>query len=123
MATKSIVTGGAGFIGSSLVRELLNSGEDRVGVIDNLNSGKLANKLSLAPKGGGGVLALAAVAGPAGFADEQGLAAHFFLDLMISVSNIVRGISHQQLAHARHFCGSRSSVRATRSFTGRKGMP
>jgi len=43
MAIKSIVTGGAGFIGSSLVRELLNSGEDRVGVIDNLNSGKLEN--------------------------------------------------------------------------------
>lgn len=43
MAIKSIVTGGAGFIGSSLVRELLNSGEGRVGVIDNLSSGKLEN--------------------------------------------------------------------------------
>lgn len=43
MSSKSIVTGGAGFIGSSLVRELLAHGEDRVGVIDNLNSGHLAN--------------------------------------------------------------------------------
>jgi nucleoside-diphosphate-sugar epimerase len=43
MRPKSIVTGGAGFIGSALVRELLNSGEDRVGVVDNLNSGKLSN--------------------------------------------------------------------------------
>ncbi len=43
MSSKSIVTGGAGFIGSSLVRELLAHGEDRVGVIDNLNSGHLSN--------------------------------------------------------------------------------
>jgi len=40
---KSIVTGGAGFIGSALVRELLARGEDRVAVVDNLNSGKIAN--------------------------------------------------------------------------------
>ena len=43
MKTKSIVTGGAGFIGSSLVRELLCHGEERVGVLDNLNSGKVSN--------------------------------------------------------------------------------
>lgn len=43
MATKSVITGGAGFIGSSLVRELLANGEDRVRVVDNLNSGHLAN--------------------------------------------------------------------------------
>jgi UDP-glucose 4-epimerase len=43
MRPKSIVTGGAGFIGSTLVRELLANGEDRVGVVDNLNSGKLSN--------------------------------------------------------------------------------
>jgi len=43
MQPKSIITGGAGFIGSALVRELLTAGEERVGVVDNLNSGKLAN--------------------------------------------------------------------------------
>lgn len=43
MRPKSIVTGGAGFIGSALVRELLETGEERVGVVDNLNSGKLSN--------------------------------------------------------------------------------
>ncbi|MBL8239714.1 MAG: SDR family oxidoreductase [Bryobacterales bacterium] len=43
MRPKSIVTGGAGFIGSALVRELLANGESRVSVVDNLNSGKLAN--------------------------------------------------------------------------------
>lgn len=38
-----IVTGGAGFIGSSVVRALLASGVPRVGVIDNLLSGKESN--------------------------------------------------------------------------------
>ena len=39
---KALVTGGAGFIGSTLVDRLLNEGHDVV-VIDNLASGKLAN--------------------------------------------------------------------------------
>lgn len=43
MRPKSIITGGAGFIGSALVRELLAGGEERVGVVDNLNSGRLSN--------------------------------------------------------------------------------
>ncbi|MFN0101382.1 MAG: SDR family oxidoreductase [Bryobacteraceae bacterium] len=43
MRPKSIVTGGAGFIGSAVVRELLANGESRVGIVDNLNSGKLSN--------------------------------------------------------------------------------
>jgi len=43
MSPKSIITGGAGFIGSALARELLSNGEDRVGIVDNLNSGKLSN--------------------------------------------------------------------------------
>jgi nucleoside-diphosphate-sugar epimerase len=43
MQPKCIITGGAGFIGSSLVRELLANGEETVGVVDNLNSGHLAN--------------------------------------------------------------------------------
>ncbi|MBI5281186.1 MAG: SDR family oxidoreductase [Candidatus Solibacter usitatus] len=39
----TIVTGGAGFIGSALVRALLATGVERVTVIDNLLSGKLEN--------------------------------------------------------------------------------
>jgi nucleoside-diphosphate-sugar epimerase len=38
-----VVTGGAGFIGSSVVRALLAAGAERVGVIDNLLSGKESN--------------------------------------------------------------------------------
>jgi nucleoside-diphosphate-sugar epimerase len=43
MQPKSVITGGAGFIGSALVRELLANGEQRVGIVDNLNSGRLSN--------------------------------------------------------------------------------
>lgn len=41
--TIPVVTGGAGFIGSALVRTLLAQGAPRVAVIDNLSSGKEAN--------------------------------------------------------------------------------
>jgi UDP-glucose 4-epimerase len=40
---KCAVTGGAGFIGSALVRGLLGQGLDRVLVLDNLSSGKRQN--------------------------------------------------------------------------------
>jgi UDP-glucose 4-epimerase len=41
--TKYVVTGGAGFIGSTLVRALLTDGASRVSVVDNLLSGKEEN--------------------------------------------------------------------------------
>ena len=47
--TKALVTGGAGFIGSRLVKELLRVGYDVV-VLDNMSTGKesfLANKATL----------------------------------------------------------------------------
>ncbi len=40
---KYVVTGGAGFIGSALVRGLLKQGADRVTVIDNLLTGHEKN--------------------------------------------------------------------------------
>lgn len=40
---KYVVTGGAGFIGSALVRALLAEGAERVLVVDNLASGKIEN--------------------------------------------------------------------------------
>jgi nucleoside-diphosphate-sugar epimerase len=43
MSARCVVTGGAGFIGSALVRRLLETGESRVGVVDNLLSGKRNN--------------------------------------------------------------------------------
>jgi nucleoside-diphosphate-sugar epimerase len=43
MKPKFVVTGGAGFIGSAIVRALLAEGAGRVAVVDNLASGHLAN--------------------------------------------------------------------------------
>lgn len=43
MSSKFVVTGGAGFIGSALVRKLLAGGASRVAVIDNLFSGHEEN--------------------------------------------------------------------------------
>lgn len=43
MSNGYVVTGGAGFIGSSLVRGLLETGADRVTVVDNLLTGHASN--------------------------------------------------------------------------------
>jgi nucleoside-diphosphate-sugar epimerase len=43
MSTRYLVTGGAGFIGSALVRGILAAGEDRVTVVDNLLTGHEQN--------------------------------------------------------------------------------
>src|SRR5215470_9880258 len=43
MADRYVVTGGAGFIGSAIVRRLLREGVGRVVVIDNLLTGRASN--------------------------------------------------------------------------------
>lgn len=47
--SKYVVTGGAGFIGSALVRALLRDGAEEVAVIDNLLSGKTENLEGVGP--------------------------------------------------------------------------
>jgi UDP-glucose 4-epimerase len=47
--SKYVVTGGAGFIGSALVRGLLRQGAGRVTVIDNLLSGREENLAEVSP--------------------------------------------------------------------------
>src|SRR5512140_2119718 len=47
--SKYVVTGGAGFIGSSLVRGLLREGAGKVTVLDNLLSGSEANLAEVRP--------------------------------------------------------------------------
>ena len=46
---KYVVTGGAGFIGSNIVKKLVSRG-DNVTVIDNLNTGKEENLVSVKDK-------------------------------------------------------------------------
>ena len=46
---KILVTGGAGFIGSNIVKKLVARGDD-VTVIDNLNTGKEENLISVKDK-------------------------------------------------------------------------
>ena len=46
---KYLVTGGAGFIGSNIVKKLVARG-DNVTVIDNLNTGKKENLVSVIDK-------------------------------------------------------------------------
>lgn len=48
--SQPIVTGGAGFIGSALVRALLAGGVERVTVIDNLSSGRRSNLSEVASR-------------------------------------------------------------------------
>ncbi|HYP14679.1 MAG TPA: NAD-dependent epimerase/dehydratase family protein [Bryobacteraceae bacterium] len=50
MSNRVVITGGAGFIGSALVRGVLDSGESQVTVIDNLLSGKEANLAEVASR-------------------------------------------------------------------------
>jgi UDP-glucose 4-epimerase len=48
--TRVLVTGGAGFIGSELVRQLIDFGVNQVVVVDNLVNGKLENLEGLSEK-------------------------------------------------------------------------
>ena len=38
-----VITGGAGFIGSNLVKKLLENGTEKILIIDDLSTGKLKN--------------------------------------------------------------------------------
>ena len=41
--SKVVITGGAGFIGSNLIKKLLSQGAENICVIDDLSTGKIEN--------------------------------------------------------------------------------
>ncbi|SME99083.1 UDP-glucose 4-epimerase [Tistlia consotensis] len=108
---KTLVTGGAGFIGSHLVERLLAEGHD-VTVIDNFTTGRQAN-LDLADPEGRVRLVRVDVA------DPEALRPHFegveWVFHLAALADIVPSIDHPMLYHRTNVDGTIAVLEAARA--------
>lgn len=110
MSAAPVVTGGAGFIGSGLVRALLEAGAPRVVVIDNLSSGKRENLEEVAGRVDLQVADLRDAAGLPGLIPEGAVVYH-----LAAIPSVPRSIADPEPSHEANINGTFNLLMAARA--------